>query len=92
MKAHELLEKPESWTQGEFARNRSGERTNSNCPTACSWCMIGAMFKCYKGDELYTGLFKAISDHIGDVEIYKWNDDPNRTHAEVVDLLKKLDL
>ena len=38
-----LIEKPESWTKGAYARNEKGERRWSNDEDAVCFCSLGAM-------------------------------------------------
>lgn len=42
MKAYQLIEKPENWTQKVDARDISGLRVNPNRSEAISFCILGA--------------------------------------------------
>jgi len=89
MKAYKLLEKPEHWTTGQFARDAEGRGCHSHSTRAVSWCARGAIEKCYKDLTVFPALerlWEAIGARVG---IINWNDDPKRTHAQVVAMLKK---
>ena len=43
--ARKLIEKPENWTQHAAARNRLGNRIGALEPSACAWCVSGALFR-----------------------------------------------
>ena len=88
MKIYELLSDPKAWTQGVCARNHNGHSVHTDSPEAVSWCLSGAEIKCYKIKD-WRVLNKMV-DAIG--SITGWNDYPNRTHAEVLALAKRLDI
>lgn len=102
MKIYELLEKPESWCQNTYAMNKDGHSLMwYNCPDACKWCLMGAIFKLYDPHEsdkimdkvkskLSTNTLTSYGYNLS--SIAKWNDDPDRTHAEVLALTKELDI
>ncbi len=89
MKAHELLAQPGAWTQHTRARNSKGKMVRTFDEDACSWCLVGALEKCYESKY-----------HIPRNRVHQelqtwptsWNDEPERTQEEVVALLKELDL
>jgi len=93
MKMFELLEKPVSWTQGTPARDQIG------CPVSCiakdavCWCLIGAAYLAYAETDrpLYDAILLRIRETCGEA-IGKWNDAPERTHAEVLSLCRALDI
>ena len=41
--ARALIAAPETWTQGEFARDKSGERVSWQSPQAVQFCVWGAL-------------------------------------------------
>ena len=43
IKARELISDPERWTQGVYARNRSGHRVIYYESDACRFCSLGAI-------------------------------------------------
>ncbi len=95
MKAHELIAKPENWTKCAAARNKNGEPVFESSPQASSFCMIGAIARCYGPDEFrefVERLVNYLRIRKGAVLISNWNDDPARTHEEVLEVLKELDI
>lgn len=97
MKIHELLDSPEKWTQKSFARLADGNPTNSADLDACSWCLTGALFKCYNpsGDVLnkMAKELPCVGERLAPFNIVLlWNDDPNRKYEEVFELVKRLDV
>lgn len=89
MKVHELLARPEAWTKGAVARDASGIEVDFNSPSACQWCLMGAVVKCYPG-EVRSNLWRLGAARNGAIQ--DWNDLPSRTHAEVLALVTELDI
>lgn len=92
MKAYEVLESPEKWTTGTCFRNAEGEAVPYSQDAACC-CVYGALALAYGGTS--TSKFRRAVLEIEVVvgsAVGTWNDAPGRTHAEVVALLKKLNL
>jgi hypothetical protein len=93
MKAFELLENPKSWVQKTYARISPEWLTGvePTSPQATCWCIVGAIHRCYPENEVAKNRM-AVCEAIGWQSPIDWNDAPERTHAEVVALLKKLDI
>lgn len=95
MKPSELLAKPESWTQGCRARDMSGKQVLPYDPCAVSFCIIGALQRCYGNQSVYlssTGqkYHNAILSNITtDVSVF--NDAAGRKHKEVLALLQTVE-
>jgi hypothetical protein len=89
MKAHELLATPDRWTQGAFAVDKYGYQTPKNGPDAYSFCVLGAINHCY--GEFDEDAILRLENHTKK-SLMEWNDAPERTHAEVLALLKELDI
>lgn len=93
MKAHELLADPKKWTKGAYARDRQGRPINPLFSNAESFCMIGAVIRCYPDiydqDKVNQKLFtrSELKEGVG-----RFNDRVGRTHAEVLAVLKALDI
>ena len=90
MKAWELLDSPEKWTRGWYARTEYGDRTGANCVDATCWCMKGAITHCYPyglWDVVIATLMQRLGPHFT-----AWNDAPSRTWEEVHAVLKELDI
>lgn len=90
MKAWELISGPGAWTQGFLARDRDGKACLEDDSEACCFCMMGAIKRVYGPDfrEVFDVLLR---NKVG--QWYpQWNDRPGRTQAEVVAVLKELDI
>jgi hypothetical protein len=90
-KAYQLIDAPEKWTQGTFARDEHGESCVAYGPSAVQWCVLGALQRVYDQDldrrhQAYRCLMHAVTDPS------LWNDDPKQTWQEVRDKLKELDI
>lgn len=82
----ELLEKPEAWTQGAPARNSEGWSVNTDSEKATCWCLLGAIWRVYPADAFDMELkLRAI---VGK-SIAVFNDEKCRTHAEVLEAVRK---
>ncbi len=91
MKAYELLNSPEKWTQGAYARDKYNETISSESPAAVKWCVHGAITKCYgragaKGEECMMRLIHQKGS------VSRWNDSRLTTWEEVRATLKELDI
>jgi hypothetical protein len=85
-RAADLLSMPGAWTQGESARNRSGEQVPPDSDAAVCWCLDGAYERVggQWGDRGWSALSKVIRS--GPIS---WNDSPRRTQAQVVAKLRE---
>ncbi len=89
MKAYELLATPDKWTKGAFARDRFGEVVEANSPDAVCFCIHGAMGRCYRG---YSEQLDQLRAKLDVAVVMDWHDAPERTHEEVLAVLKELDI
>ena len=101
MKPSELIDTPEKWCQGCSARNIKGLAVKAESDKAVTFCMFGALiktsedendkvFNSYNNEQIYRMIEKlGLRTH---KDLFDWNDAPERTHAEVLALLKSLDL
>ena len=88
--ALELLSDEFRWCQGAFAKNFDGDKTKSIDPSACSYCIMGAIR--HQANDDFTAVLKTwkyIESVIGTSAIAIWNDDPKRTHNEIIETLKQ---
>lgn len=84
-----LLRYEERWTQNTSARNVEKESVLPDSPNAICWCLTGAIYKCYpNSDERYL-INQMVYKELGQLP-HNWNDDVNRTHDEVLELVTKL--
>lgn len=94
MKIHEMITQ-ETWCKGNTAMTRDGELVSSaDHPRACRWCALGWIFK-----AAHYGKERVLTDAIGlptprgpVTAIMLWNDQKERTFAEVKEAFKKADL
>jgi hypothetical protein len=95
MKASDLLDRPERWTQGCSARDVSGNRVYSLDTHAVCWCALGALIVSHKDrpepdyeaarDELLAAIQRRHGSEYA--AITRWNDDSKRTFEEVREVL-----
>lgn len=103
MKVSELLDSSEKWTQGVLARDNKGHHVETYSPEASSFCLIGAIDKCYREDYPINNqwkILKRVSEAIsgktrhsafGTYEMIScWNDSPERKFEEVKNLVVSL--
>ena len=89
--ARELLAKPERWTKGECARRSDGSITFSLDDEATCFCLDGALIRLCGGShtDLFHESWEALrSIRPGECPI-RFNDHPNTTHADILDLLDR---
>ena len=100
--ARELLDGARSrvadgWCQGSEAFDSAGFGVDPWDPQACCWSLLGAIVASFEHakdgadgrvllGELTTAL-SALAEEIHDPSLAAWNDDPRRTHTEVVAVL-----
>lgn len=88
----ELLADPARWMKGQTAIDKHGIDIDPKHKEAIRWDLVGAVRKIYGGEPDCWKKHRAIREAgggIGEGWVCEWNDDPNRTHEEVVTLLKK---
>jgi len=89
-KVQEQLRK--GWTQGAFARKGDGTPTFAHDTEAVTWSLEGACMIVAQRDgsiERTRGLRRAIGFHINGY-ITSYNDDPDRTQEEVIEMIENL--
>ena len=94
MRVTELLDRPEKWTKGEFARDKDGGATLFNSSAATCWCLLAALDYCYEDDmqgwrEAIKHLVAALVDLHDTAEIVRWQDRPETTWEQVRVLLER---
>lgn len=100
MKVRELLKLKNNWIKGQPAVDKNRMWTPLESPEAVSFCLIGAIYKCYKDEKQRAKIYKRIRKELKLKEkedwiiwaITVWNDDKKRTFTEVKNLVKKLDI
>jgi hypothetical protein len=94
LKPSALLSKPGAWCQKAEALDRHHNTVDGNSPHACQWCLLGALARCFPGDDDKYDIARAeVRNAIPPHDwISTWNDTPGRTQAEVVALLQSVGL
>ena len=88
--ARALIAKPENWTQGALARNKTNERCDPHDKDACQWCASGAIHRvAARRISLGAQIVKLVEDAISGLHVASWNDVITREHAEVIDAFDK---
>lgn len=87
--AREKITTPERWCQGAHARDEGGQTVLAKDPAACVWCIDGALWAVTRFTQTSARASASIllGEQIGAYSansIHKWNDAPERTHAEVL--------
>lgn len=87
IKARELIADPEHWIQGVNAQDADESEVDPEDETAVCFCMAGALLHVGAGDaafriEAHAALVRAAQATCG--LISPFNDDPDRTHADVL--------
>ena len=83
----ELLESPDNWCQGCYALDEHGGEVGYSSLAACKWCLLGAIFKMLPTSDDMTFQWRTRFGKSA-AELVAWNDDPARTHEEVLDFCK----
>lgn len=100
MKAWELLDSREKWTQHAMARKVGGEIVFPNDKRAACWCAMGAIEKCYEHPaDQDIALMRILTDpgNVDEEPIYwatvvDWNDSAMTTFEDVQRTLRRLDI
>lgn len=97
MRVEELLDRPEKWTKLAASRDNEGNPINALNEKSCSWCLVGAIIKCYDGDEksAIERTLKAISEFHGffkNKPIHIFNDHPQISFKEIKEIIKKAEI
>lgn len=96
MKPSELLSSRKKWCQFANARNEVGLATTADSPYAESWCLSGALAKCY-GNSTQENLMATLklSDYLYShfkMGITTYNDHQHTTFDKIQQLLKVVKL
>lgn len=77
--ARAIIEEPESWTQGSYARDAKGNPTLEDYHDGVCFCMAGACrLACANTSLLHCAL------PFGSACVPQFNDSPTTTHADVL--------
>ncbi len=99
MKVSDLLTDASRWTQGAYGRDTNGAPMSIESPLAVCWCLVGALWRCYRtdvqgssSDVIANDAERRVTTRIGVMSMMAWNDAPDRTFADVHALIEALDL
>ena len=91
MNIQTLLDSPEKWTRGWYARDAEGTACIAEDHKAACWCLLGAIRVCYPDFEERIAVECQVRQHIGPF-VDVWNDAPNRTFEDIRELVETLDI
>ena len=94
VRARDLIAKPENWTQGVHARDKTDSKEDAFSLDACKWCAIGALQRAYietSGDlsefppmnATYDAAYDTLTETAGK-DLETWNDHQDTTHEKVM--------
>lgn len=76
------------WTKHAYARDAEGGNVDESAASACSWCIQGALFRAGAGTEVQEAVEEEVATRTGAEYIHEFNDAPERTKEEVLELLR----
>lgn len=91
IKARGLIDEPSKWHKGQFAVNSNGKPTMPKAEDAVCWCAGGATRKFtsdphkWQVGEVALSKFKPS----GFNSLFDYNDHPDTTHADIMNLFDK---
>lgn len=100
MKVRDLFSDASKWNKRALSVDCNGNTTSPQDINAVSWCLLGAMRKCYgyylsimkiEENNQYYFIYNKVIDYLGS-SIVNWNDHPNRMFEEVKSLVEELDI
>jgi hypothetical protein len=90
MKIHEVITEAQ-WCKFTMARDVNDKAVNRDDPNAVKWCALGWVAKCYPVIGLKSQI-QAEFITAYNIPIHSWNDKPERTFGEVLEMFTKLDI
>jgi len=88
-----LFSDESKWTRFCMARDNTGEPVSSIDPQAVSWCLTGALHKCYGESYLYSKHHESIKEYIkmplNGITLYN---DRIATFKDIQNLVENLDI
>lgn len=86
-KAADLIEPPGAWIQNSFARDVHGDPATPSGQHATCWCAVGAIRRLVPWGGEWLQAVNYLNKVVGTSSLF--NDDPDRTQAEVVAALRQ---
>ena len=91
-KIRNLLCEERYWAQRAFARDALGDPCDGKGEDAVCWCLLEAIDCCYPAYEGDSIIYR-IKQHLAHPDsIADWQDDPERTFAQIRALVEALDI
>lgn len=88
-----LFSSPKKWRQGYYAYDAIGRMVEPRDNHACGWCLMGAAFRVLgarkTADHVATQTNRALHKAGAIPSVPVWQDAPERTFADVKDLLAR---
>ena len=88
-KAADLIEPEGAWTQGAEARDANGEELSYPYDDAVCFCAGGAVWKAGHEWSVAISAWRLFQSTVPYEDGPEWNDEPERTQAEVVAKLRE---
>lgn len=87
--AYRLIERPEHWCQGEYARTSGGRHVSIMDEDACAFCLTGALVRAAGGIKASRAASDTVLQVLGDHRsgIPRYND--THSHLDVLRLLSR---
>lgn len=94
MKVKELLSRPGAWHKGSYARDHAGRDVTGDDGSACSFCLAGAIYRCYPKDstEAIRKVENVLLERVGHPGVVLFNDGPNTTYDDIVAVVNEADI
>jgi len=95
MKIQELLTDESKWCKGAVSRTTSEVSLSADHPDAVSWCLLGAIVKCYPATTTQYQIRCRLLEHLGltaEDTLVGFNDRASTTFNDILDLCKKVDV
>lgn len=87
--ARALIDTPDKWLKGHWARDADGGQVFPTNPDAVCYCLVGAIRACDGGTPVRS-LVATVIEELFDSRFYQttvFNDHPTTTHADVMRVL-----
>lgn len=92
MKIYELLDTPEKWLKGYFAKNKDGEFVKPLDEEAVQFCIVGAVIKCYGTEGKYSEVINSIKNKLNLSCLITYNDKSSTSYEDIIKVAKELDV
>jgi hypothetical protein len=87
LSVQELLSDPKRHCKGWEAKDSRGNDIDYDSPEAVSWCLVGAVWRCY-GIEDNAEVFARLNKALEGLDCASYNDAPKTTHADVLKIVR----